>query len=115
MHPFHRLIVFVSNVEASAAFYQKAFDFVPLPSASPSSEWLELETGGATIAFHKAKGEGSGSGDVKLVFYAEDVPGAVADLKSRGIAMGKIQTFEDLVFCDGKDPNGHRFQVSNRK
>jgi hypothetical protein len=27
--------------------------------------------------------------------------------------MGKVITFGELVMCDGRDPEGHAFQVSN--
>jgi catechol 2,3-dioxygenase-like lactoylglutathione lyase family enzyme len=112
--PFLRLIIFVPDVEASAGFYESAFGFKRIPSEEKPSDWLELETGAAKIAFHKAYGEGSGSGDVKLVFHSEDVPATVAELESRGVKMGKVKTFGTLVLCDGTDLDGHKFQISNR-
>lgn len=104
----------MADVQASAAFYEKAFGFARVPSDYGDSEWLELETGGARIAFHRAHGEGSSSGDVKLVFRSENVAATVAELSARGVKMGKVKTFGDLVMCDGTDPDGHRFQISNR-
>ena len=51
----------------------------------------------------------------KLVFHADDVPAMREELVRRGAPMQEVETFGDLVVCDGRDPEGHRFQISNRK
>ncbi|MEZ4824227.1 MAG: hypothetical protein R2942_18275 [Ignavibacteria bacterium] len=44
----------------------------------------------------------------------KDVAKAKALIESRGCKMGKIVTFGKLNFCDGSDPEGNKFQISNR-
>jgi predicted enzyme related to lactoylglutathione lyase len=122
MMPLKRVIVFVGDVEKCAGFYRDAFGFTVVPSDQPPKEWLELDTGGCRLAFHKARGAGgaidSPTGGPttphKVVFYAEDVAAARAELVGRGVKMGKVNTFGKLAMCDGRDPEGHAFQISNR-
>ena len=120
--PLGRVIIFVGDVEKCAAFYQKVFGFKPLESESPSDEWLELETGGCRLAFHKARGKkgaishptGSPTDPHKIVFFSKNVSNTRQTLVKRGARMGKVLTFGKLQMCDGQDPEGHRFQISNR-
>jgi catechol 2,3-dioxygenase-like lactoylglutathione lyase family enzyme len=120
--PLKRVIIFVGDVNKCADFYRKVFGFKAIKSEHPSDEWLQLETGGCLLAFHKARGKGgpidhpTGSPihPHKIVFYAKDVKKLRATLIKRGAKMGKVYTFEKLAFCDGKDPEGHVFQISNR-
>ena len=37
------------------------------------------------------------------------------ELLRRGAPMQEVETFGGLVVCDGWDPEGHRFQISNRR
>lgn len=121
--PLHRIIIFVGDVEKCAKFYVDAFGFTALPSQHEAKEWMELETGGCRLAFHKARGPngliysptGSAMHPHKIVFFAEDVEAARAALVARGAVMGEVRKSGELVLCDGKDPEGHVFQISNRK
>jgi predicted enzyme related to lactoylglutathione lyase len=120
--PLNRIIIFVGDVEKCAAFYRDAFGFVALPGNESPSEWIELDTGGCRLAFHKARGPGgpieSPTGGPnnphKIVFQADDVAAERAKLVSRGVTMGKVHQFGSLTLCDGRDPEGHVFQLSNR-
>lgn len=113
----HRVIIFVGDVQKCAGFYRDVFELAMIPSDDPGG-WQELDGGGCRLAFHKARGtEGptGGPGNPhKIVFHCEDVAATRAELERRGVRMGKIITFGDLIFCDGADPEGHRFQISNR-
>jgi catechol 2,3-dioxygenase-like lactoylglutathione lyase family enzyme len=109
-----RVILFTKNVEACAAFYRDTFGLTELPSEYERTEWIELEGGGCKLAFHKARGKDSGAGPHKLVFFAEDVTAARNELTARGIALGPVKTFGTLSLCDGRDPDGNAFQLSNR-
>ena len=114
MLALNRVIVFSSDVEKSASFYQTMFGFTALPSDYPASEWLELETGGCRIAFHKAYEKGGGACAHKLVFFSDN-PLAVRDeLIAKGANMLEAKQFGDLILCDGVDIDGNRFQISNR-
>jgi predicted enzyme related to lactoylglutathione lyase len=120
--PLARIIIFVGDVEKCVRFYCEAFGFTAIASEHPSSEWVELETGGCRLAFHKARGPdgpidsptGSANNPHKIVFFTEDVASAKAQLGGRGASMGEIRRSGTLVLCDGRDPEGHVFQISNR-
>lgn len=120
--PLNRIIIFVADVEKCARFYADVFGFTPVTSDQPPTEWIELDTGGCRLAFHKARGTrgpvdsptGGPMNPHKIVFHAEDVQATRAALIARGVAMGKVHQFGALTFCDGKDPEGHVFQISNR-
>ncbi len=113
-----RVIVFVADVEKCADFYRAMFDLSPIKSDLAADEWVELDAGGCRLAFHKAHGAhgptGSPAAPHKIVFYAEDVGAVQQELVRRGAQMDEVQTFGDLLLCDGTDPEGHRFQISNR-
>lgn len=121
--PLNRIIIFVGDVEKCARFYVDAFGFTALASDQPAAEWMELDTGGCRLAFHKARGRdrrigvptGSPMNPHKIVFYADDVVAARTAILARGAVMGEICKFGSLVFCDGRDPEGHVFQISNRR
>ena len=116
--PLGRVIIFVGDVQRCAQFYQDVFGFKVVPSGEPAEGWMELDTGGAGLAFHKARGvkgpTGSSENPHKIVFYAKDVVKARAEVVAKGAKMGKVIEYGDLRFCDGKDPEGHVFQISNR-
>ena len=119
--PLNRIIIFVGNVEKCARFYRDVFGFTALPS--DTSDWIELDTGGCRLAFHKAHGPrgpidtptGGAMNPHKIVFFAKDVEGTREAVIAGGAKMGDIRKFGKLVFCDGKDPEGHVFQISNRE
>ena len=120
--PFRRIIVFVGDVDRCAEFYSRVFGFQLLENGDDPGVWRELDTGEARLAFHKAHGPdgpvdgptGSPHNPHKIVFYSEDVEGTRETLIARGAEMGPVQIFGDLHLCDGADPEGHPFQVSNR-
>ncbi len=118
----NRVIVFVGDVEKCAEFYRDTFDLSPIESTHAPKQWLELDAGGCRLAFHKAHGSdgpvdgptGGPQNPHKIVFQADDVAATREVLIERGAAMDAVQSFGDLVMCDGADPEGHRFQIANR-
>lgn len=78
--------------------------------------WTEMSAGSCNIAFHKLDFEVHGSEDdgVKIVFATSDVPGEKARLEALGIEMTEIFSFGEIEMCDGRDPDGHHFQISSR-
>lgn len=119
--PLNRVIIFVGDVQKCARFYADVFGFTALPSTHAAAEWAELDTGGCRLAFHKAHGPdgpvdaptGSPMNPHKVVFFAEDVEAARAAVVARGAVMGDVRRFGTLTLCDGTDPEGHVFQISN--
>jgi len=83
---------------------------------------MELDTGGCRLAFHKRNGAkraivtptGGRRNPHKIVFYAKDVAKARKAVIARGGRMGEVKTWGKLRLCDGQDPEGHVFQISNR-
>lgn len=114
----NRVIIFVADVEKCAGFYRDIFELDPIDSTFPADEFSELDAGGCRLAFHKAHGvegsTGSPNNPHKIVFYAADVAAVREQLVQRGAEMDELQTPGELVLCDGSDPEGHRFQISNR-
>lgn len=121
----NRIIVFVRDARACAAFYRDHFGMRAVGDSS--DEWVELESagGGCRLAFHQARkngkpvtrATGSAQHPHKIVFHVADVDAARAELIAAGVKMGKVwrvAEVKNLVFCDGADNEGHRFQISTR-
>jgi catechol 2,3-dioxygenase-like lactoylglutathione lyase family enzyme len=109
-----RVMLFVHDVHAAAAFYRDKLGLQPLGEITP--EWVEMKAGSCTIALHKVAKPLHERGDAsaKIVFGVKDVPAGKALLESRGVKMGKISSFSGIEICDGKDPEGNLFQISSR-
>lgn len=114
--PMARVILFVHDVPACAAFYRDVLGLTPKPSEHGADEWQELEADGVCVALHKAHGGGKGGGMAphKIVFKVDDVRAARETLVARGAKMHDLREFGKLMLCDGEDPAGNRFQISNR-
>ena len=114
-YTMRRVIIFTDNFAALRDFYRDTFG---LSVVEDDDGWADLAAGGCNIAIHAA-GKGvtvrpDNQGPHKIVFHADDVAAARADLVSRGVAMGPVNIFGALHLCDGDDPDGNRIQLSNR-
>jgi catechol 2,3-dioxygenase-like lactoylglutathione lyase family enzyme len=105
-----RIILFTANLEAMASFYQSVLGLKPVHR---EAGWLELDAGGCAIALHAGKST-PGLQAPKLAFFATDVAAARALLIERGAKMGKLLAAGSFDMCNGKDPDGNRFQISSR-
>ena len=116
--PLCRVILFVFDVESCAQFYVDVFDFKRLPADDPT-RWQELETGGCRLAFHKAIGcdgpTGSEDNPHKITFHSHDVALTRERAIAHGAIMGEVKSFGTITLCDGRDVEGHVFQLSNEK
>lgn len=121
--PLSRVIVFVQDTRRLAEFYRDVLGLQPV--GEWTSEWAELDGGGCHLAFHQSYIQGnrgthptgSPNNPHKIVFRVEDVDKARAELVAKGAKMEEVLRFPEmgnLVFCDGTDPEGHRFQICNR-
>ncbi len=108
-----RVIIFVRDVPGTAIFYKDAFGLKVKNNID--KEWTELEGEGCNLALHRTpvKGKKCDSG-IKIVFGTKNVAAAKKKLEAKGIRMGKIFEYEGMKFCDGKDPDGNTFQISDR-
>ena len=99
-----RVILFVRNMATMTAFYR---DVLGLPVKSEEQGWVEFDG----FALHRGA---SKPGSTKLAFGSKDVVQTREELIARGARMGKLKDYGGLVLCDGKDPEGNLFQISNR-
>ena len=109
-----RVIIFTGDVRRSVDFYAATFGLEVVGEFDDG--WTEMKAGGCKIAFHKAAVEvlnGSDDG-IKFVFGSDDVARDRARLVRAGIVMTEIVRWGTAEYCDGSDPDGHRFQISSR-
>lgn len=109
-----RLILFVQDVPAMGAFYRDVLGLKLKASPDDPEHWLEFDAGGCSIALHDGGVPKPSRRAPKLVFYADDVNAVRTALIARGLRMGRVQSSDELRFCDGKDPEGNPFQISDR-
>jgi catechol 2,3-dioxygenase-like lactoylglutathione lyase family enzyme len=105
-----RVIIFTDDIASMSAFYGTVLG---LPLAGEEGGWKSFAAGAVEIALHRGSSM-TGRRPPKLAFYAADVPARRTELVARGAPMGRLLQRDGLIFCDGKDPDGNPFQISNR-
>ncbi len=105
-----RIIIFTDDMAAMAAFYGGVLG---LPQTGEEAGWQSFAAGPVEIALHQGSSM-LGRRPPKLAFYAEDVPALREALAAKGAPMGRVMKSGALTLCDGKDPDGNPFQISNR-
>jgi catechol 2,3-dioxygenase-like lactoylglutathione lyase family enzyme len=104
------ITLFTSEMEKMAAFYR---DVLGLKLIEDTPGWKRFDAGTCRLALHKGKSR-VGARAPKIGFYAKDVAKAKVWLESRGAKLGAIQSFEQIAFCNGKDPDGNTYAITNR-
>jgi predicted enzyme related to lactoylglutathione lyase len=109
-----RLVVYVKDIPKVAAFYQKHFGLIPLPSLE--KDWLELRpaSGGCTIALHQASKAQKSGAAIKITFGVVDVRRFVAERACAGLRFGSIHEVQGFEFANARDPAGNSISVSSR-
>lgn len=117
--PMTRLILYVRNVPRLSAFYRLHFD-LPLVEAI-GDDWAVLKAGAIEIALHRV-GEayrdlpaGGAASNAKLVFTVEaGLTERHEHMIAAGVAMRPLKRFDGYpaLMCDGEDPEGNVFQLS---
>ena len=107
-----RIILFVRNVTKMKEFYR---DVLGLKIREDTKDWVDFDAGSVAIALHSGGGANETKVARKISFYSDDVPLTRDELMDRGVKMGKVISFGKLRFCDGQDPEGNYFQISNRE
>jgi hypothetical protein len=69
---------------------------------------------GCVVALHNGT-SAVGKRPPKLGFWAIDIAAARQQLINRGAKMSKLMEGGGLVRCEGKDPDGNPFSISDRK
>lgn len=108
-----RIIYFTNKMKLMTEFYRDVIGLSPVEGEYDPSEFLEFDAGACTIALHKGS-PGTPASRNKIVFYSDNVGKTREELISRGAKMGKFNPTSALHLCDGKDPEGNKFQISNR-
>ena len=115
-----RLILFVKDIDVVKDFYHSTLGLPILNEES--SDFITLDGGGCQLSLHKIPPKYA-SDDIepredsytKLVFQSDNVEADREELLKLGIRMKGIHRWKDIVFCDGADPEGNIFQISNRE
>lgn len=105
-----RIVVFTKQMPAMATFYR---DTMGLFQKTDEPGWKEFNAGPCTIALHNGTSE-VGRRPPKLVFFSKDVASTRDELVSRGAKLGRVKSKDGLDLCEGTDPDGNPFQLSNR-
>jgi catechol 2,3-dioxygenase-like lactoylglutathione lyase family enzyme len=120
-----RVILYVRDVDLLKRFYQTHFD-IPVVEEIPG-EWVVLKAGEVELALHLAgleyrrdKEESVGAGDgtasnAKLVFtVTSGLPALREKLLAAGVTMRDLKRYAGFaqLMCDGVDPEGNVFQLS---
>src|SRR6185436_18983043 len=104
-----RVILFVDDLKVMTDFYQNKLG---LKVVQQEEGFIDFDAGGCRLALHAGV---SNPGRTKICFFAPDVSKARKELIDRGIRMGQDPgPGEGVKLCDGKDPEGNTFQLSNR-
>jgi catechol 2,3-dioxygenase-like lactoylglutathione lyase family enzyme len=104
-----RVMLWAENLKVMSEFYENKLGLKVLER---SDGFVDFDAGACRLALHRGT---SRPGATKVCFYAKDVSDARAELIARGVQMGKDPgPGEGLKLCDGKDPEGNKFQLSNR-
>ena len=106
-----RIVLFTKNMPAMVAFYR---DVLGLKLRKDEPGWKEFDGNGCVIALHNGT-SAVGRRPPKLGFRADEIAAARATLVGRGARMSKMMVSDDLVRCEGKDPDGNPFYISNRR
>ena len=105
-----RIVLFTKDMPGMIAFYR---DVLGLPLVKDEPGWKELDAKGCVIALHNGSSQ-VGKRPPKIGFWAGDVAAAREALVARGARLGKIMSGGGLTRCEGKDPDGNPFSISDR-
>lgn len=106
-----RVIVFTSRLAEMTDFYA---NILGLEVVGREDGWVDFDAGPCGLALHAGPAK-VGARPPKLVFYAADVSAARAALLKKGLTTaGPVKSTGGFDMCDGKDPDGNRFQISSR-
>jgi catechol 2,3-dioxygenase-like lactoylglutathione lyase family enzyme len=121
-----RVIIFAKDMKRMTRFYESVAGLPRLATSDDSDEFVTFDAGGCQLCLHVIPPPWGDSveiseppqrrwgGAIKIAFHASDVGAMRAELVGRGAAMDEVERFDGLQLCDGVDPEGNVFQISNR-
>jgi catechol 2,3-dioxygenase-like lactoylglutathione lyase family enzyme len=105
-----RIIIFTNAMPAMTRFYR---DVLGLRQKSDEPGWKVFDAGGCDLALHNGT-SAVGTRAPKLSFFSANVASTRDALLKRGAKLGKVKSKDGLDLCEGSDPDGNPFQISNR-
>ncbi|CAM2159098.1 Lactoylglutathione lyase (plasmid) [Pararobbsia alpina] len=114
-----RLILYVRDVGLLKSFYQTHFEF--LVTEEIENEWAVMKAGEIEIALHRVGAryrelpKRTNTSNAKMVFSVESGLSALRDkLLHAGVRMRELKRYDGFaqLMCDGEDPEGNVFQLS---
>lgn len=124
LHAPDRLVVYVSDMQRSLAFYR---DILGLAVKFSSPGWSEFSNEGTTLALHRHLQEQSGSqqepaahavaGQATLIFIVDDLQATYEALRARGadFSLAPEQQPTGLTFAILPDPDGFAITLQQRR
>jgi len=120
-----KVMLYVNDMKRMVAFYRDVIGLSVVPSRFDPAEFVVLDAGSAQLCLHQIPeviarnieisdpAAPRTKAPVKIMYVAEDVAGMRETLMARGVQMGAVQSFPPLEYCDGQDPEGNIFQITN--
>jgi predicted enzyme related to lactoylglutathione lyase len=114
-----RLILYVHDVAALKSFYEGNFG-LPIVEEIPG-EWVVLKAGAIELALHRVGEHYRNTtaqhvhSNAKMVFSVSSGLAALRDkLVAAGVNMRELKRYDGFPYllCDGEDPEGNVFQLS---
>lgn len=114
-----RLILYVHDVELLKSFYQTHFGFHVTEEID--GEWAVLKAGEIELAFHRVgepyreRSNHRNTSNAKIVLSVESGLSELREkLLSAGVRMRDLKRYDGFaqLMCDGEDPEGNVFQLS---
>ena len=107
------VVVNVADLDRSEAFYRNTLG-VSVPLTERSEIWRELDTPPVALALRRDAGSPGVNAAVALA--VEDVPGAVEELRAKGVPI-EIEPYETAVCVTAaiRDPDGNLLLLHQRK
>jgi len=106
-----RIVLFTKDMPGMVRFYR---DVLGLELRKDEKGWKEFDAGGCVIALHNGTSS-PGKRPPKIGFWAKDIAAARTALVGRGARMSKVMAGGGLTRCEGKDPDGNPFSISDRE
>ena len=114
--PLVRVILYVRDMEKSAAFYERHFGFQRIDAGVDDLIHLESPSNGlGLMILQAAKSVKLAQAGVKLVFQVEDIEGFKAKSAKAGLKFGATHSGPNYAFANAKDPSGNSVQISSRR
>jgi predicted enzyme related to lactoylglutathione lyase len=115
----NRIILYVRDVTRLKEFYETRFGFRVVEEID--GEWAVLQAGQVELALHlvgracRTARPLPMQSNAKMVFTIKSgLPEVRANLKKAGVFVGEIKRYQGFSYslCDGRDPEGNVFQLS---